>query len=600
VVWAESGVLVVHVEDVQRHPISGVQIGTEGDGGSAIRGDDGKARILLAKQTKQGSWVSLQILRSPPGKDFVMNSPWDYRTIVPSFENESENFVKVVIVQRGDRTALESGTVLSALAAQINKANAPKTADKQASQEDPKASLAAVAKQYGLDPGDLDKAIRSWGEKTTDPYEAGLAALYGRNYPEATQKLSESLDLRKKGVEKAQGQAADAAVFLGQALYEEGRYMESASAYQQAAHFREDDGGILNNLGLSLVRAGKYAEAEPPIRRALAIYEKTRGGDDPMIATAASNLANLLRIEGNYADAESLYKRALEIDEKALGPDHPKVAVDLNNLAGLLEEARADYPSAERLYRQALAINEKALGPENPAVATDLNNLALVQIRARGDYVGAEPSGRRALAIDEKAFGSEHPEVATDLVTLAAVLSAKRDYAGSESLLRRALAIDEKVLGPDHPDVARILDNLCDALASEGDLVAAEPLCRRALEVAEKSLGPNHPSVATKLSNIAWLLYRKGDYANSELLYRRALAIDEKAFGPDHPEIALDLISLADLLSARHNYSEAVLQSQRALAIEEKAVGPDHPYTRAIREQLRKFKKEATGILNQP
>ncbi len=45
VLWAESGVLVVHVEDVQRHPISGVQIGIEGDGGSAFTGDDGKARI---------------------------------------------------------------------------------------------------------------------------------------------------------------------------------------------------------------------------------------------------------------------------------------------------------------------------------------------------------------------------------------------------------------------------------------------------------------------------------------------------------------------------------------------------------------------------
>src|SRR5207344_1905485 len=62
--WAESRVLVVHVEDVQRHPVSGIQIGTEGDGGSAITGDDGKARIPLAKETRETSWVSLQILSS--------------------------------------------------------------------------------------------------------------------------------------------------------------------------------------------------------------------------------------------------------------------------------------------------------------------------------------------------------------------------------------------------------------------------------------------------------------------------------------------------------------------------------------------------------
>lgn len=200
-VWSESGVLVVHVEDVQRHPISGVQIGTEGDGGSAFTGDDGKARIPLAKQTKEKSWVSLQILKSPPHKDFMMVSPWDYRTVVPSFENESENFVNVVVVQRGDRMALESGTVVSALAAQIVKANAPVsqksytvgldetlttsdsvTASKNdlhpvdgkeapAADQQSKAALAVVASSFGMTSDEIDKAIRAWGAKATDPYE---------------------------------------------------------------------------------------------------------------------------------------------------------------------------------------------------------------------------------------------------------------------------------------------------------------------------------------------------------------------------------------------------------------------------------------------
>src|SRR5260370_33239766 len=118
---AEDGMLVVHVKDVQKRPIAGLQIGIEGDGGSSITGDDGKARIRLANQTKVKSWVFLQILSSPPGKDFVMASPWDYRAIVPSFENESENFVEVVVVARGDRAALESVVVLLAGAAQLKK-----------------------------------------------------------------------------------------------------------------------------------------------------------------------------------------------------------------------------------------------------------------------------------------------------------------------------------------------------------------------------------------------------------------------------------------------------------------------------------------------
>lgn len=62
----------------------------------------------------------------------VVVSPWDYRSQIPSFKNESDNVVEVVVVQRGDRAALESGSVLKAAVSQINKANAPKSADKQA------------------------------------------------------------------------------------------------------------------------------------------------------------------------------------------------------------------------------------------------------------------------------------------------------------------------------------------------------------------------------------------------------------------------------------------------------------------------------------
>ena len=41
-------------------------------------------------------------------------------------------------------------------------------------------------------------------------------------------------------------------------------------------------------------------------------------------------------LQGKYDDAEPLYRRALAIQEKTLGGDHPDVAESLNHLAGLL------------------------------------------------------------------------------------------------------------------------------------------------------------------------------------------------------------------------------------------------------------------------
>ncbi|MGO9515949.1 MAG: hypothetical protein ACLPND_02790, partial [Candidatus Korobacteraceae bacterium] len=100
--WAETRFLVVHVEDIQGHPVVGVEIGVKGDGGSDTTKRDGRARIGLAPQTKEMSLVFLQIVKSPPGQDLVIISPLDHQVRVPPFENESGNFVEVVIVPQNE------------------------------------------------------------------------------------------------------------------------------------------------------------------------------------------------------------------------------------------------------------------------------------------------------------------------------------------------------------------------------------------------------------------------------------------------------------------------------------------------------------------
>lgn len=500
---AETGVLVVHVEDVQGHPVRGVQIGVKGDGGSGTSDPHGTVRIRLAPQTQVKDWVTLQVLHSPPGKNLVLLSPWDSRSVVPSFENKSDNFVDVVVIESGDRAALTSPAALRAFAEKINKANAPKTSDKLAA-EDPKANLDAVAKQYDLTSDDLDKAIRAWGAKTTDPYDVGLAALYARNYDAATTSLTDSLKQREEKFATAQKDVANAAFFLGESLYGQGKYRESAVAYQRCLQIRPDDAAVLNNAALSLKDAGDYAGAEPLCRRAMAIDEATLGPDHPVVADDLINCASLLEAKGDYFGAESLYWRALSIIEKTFGPDDPNVAPFLHNLASLFSAER-HYMAAEELYRRALAINEKALGPDHPRVAADLGSLGLV-LYATGDYAAAEPLMRRSLAIDEKALGPDHPEVARALDNLSGLLKAEGNYASAEALVRRALAIEEKTLGPDHPDVAITLTNLGGLLYEEGDYAAAEPLVQRALSIDEKALGPDHPTTQQIKSHLNELL----------------------------------------------------------------------------------------------
>ena len=67
-----------------------------------------------------------------------------------------------------------------------------------------------------------------------------------------------------------------------------------------------------------------YPEAEKQWSAALKEAEGF-GPQDPRLATTLNNLGEVYRAQGRYAEAEPLYKRALAIREKALGPEHPDV-----------------------------------------------------------------------------------------------------------------------------------------------------------------------------------------------------------------------------------------------------------------------------------
>ncbi len=62
--------------------------------------------------------------------------------------------------------------------------------------------------------------------------------------------------------------------------------------------------------------------------------------------------------QSRYAEAEPLIKRALAIEEKALGPEHPDVAQSLENYAALLRKTGRSAEAA-KMEARAKAIRAK-------------------------------------------------------------------------------------------------------------------------------------------------------------------------------------------------------------------------------------------------
>ena len=76
---------------------------------------------------------------------------------------------------------------------------------------------------------------------------------------------------------------------------------------------------VLNDLGLLYHDQGKYSDAEPLIRRALAIREQALGPNHPDVATSLENYAALLRETGRSAEATKMEARAKAIRAKHAG-----------------------------------------------------------------------------------------------------------------------------------------------------------------------------------------------------------------------------------------------------------------------------------------
>jgi tetratricopeptide (TPR) repeat protein len=77
----------------------------------------------------------------------------------------------------------------------------------------------------------------------------------------------------------------------------------------------------LNTQVIELYRAGKFTEAIPLAQRYAEAMKARHGSEHAEYATALNNLALLLKATNRLSEAEPLMRRALAIGEKSLGPE---------------------------------------------------------------------------------------------------------------------------------------------------------------------------------------------------------------------------------------------------------------------------------------
>ncbi len=83
------------------------------------------------------------------------------------------------------------------------------------------------------------------------------------------------------------------------------------------------------------------------------------------VASTITSLAGIYEAEGKYAEAEPLLKRSLTIREKVLGPGAPELAQSLESYAALLRKTERG-AEAEKLESRAKSIRATQSGAVLP------------------------------------------------------------------------------------------------------------------------------------------------------------------------------------------------------------------------------------------
>jgi DNA-binding SARP family transcriptional activator len=194
-----------------------------------------------------------------------------------------------------------------------------------------------------------------------------------------------------------------------------------------------EPGGLSRDLALALIipgwahrRSGRFYEAEPRLRRAVAIAETV--GDPVIRAQASVSLGKCLQQSGNVEEGVPLLEESLELSRQA--GDLPVLLRALVDLSEAHEEATGRYRRAEELMREGLDLARRA--GHRQQVAWMESNLAdyLVDM---GRLDEAESLSRSGL--DAARHVGEPRRIALTLPTVAYLALLRADLAEAERSL---------------------------------------------------------------------------------------------------------------------------------------------------------------------
>lgn len=158
-------------------------------------------------------------------------------------------------------------------------------------------------------------------------------------------------------------------------------------------------GDVLNDRGLSLLRSGRFEEAEAAFREAVAVFQRL--GDRRDEGVALNNVGLCFREQGRHDQAIEILDRALTLvengttDRELAGGIAHDLGVALTN-QGIAFVERRRFGDAASACEQAVAIFRDAEDRAREAMALDGQGRALAMVHRLDDAIAAHQAAAEA------------------------------------------------------------------------------------------------------------------------------------------------------------------------------------------------------------
>lgn len=589
-------------------PVDGIKVSILGsDTISHTTGVDGKTSLALDNETLLSQMVSLKIEEPDNGWDFI--SPWN--SCLPSSTLSSGlPSVPIYLGRHGSRELLKNPRFLEAAIREATNRPRPQANSSESSRLNSVKLIDQLAKSRGLDPGDLDNAIRSWKTTGMSESQRGLVALYKRQYQTAIRLLKEAV--RKEAVRLADDNSS-----LSQAYYGQGSYQLAMDSINEALRIYPNNPDYLSTLGSCWLALGHLDEADKFLNKAYELDQKLPGEQEVSLAIDKLNIGCLAYAQTDFAKASKFQSEALDTFQQHLGNDDATVAVCETDLADTMI-ALGDFEKAVSLTDHALSVARKQYNPLDPATAAFIQRCAIAHFR-RGEIEKSIALSKSAFEILIKDPGDSSPTTITAIANYAFALNAAGRYQEADPLFVRALRDCRSVFGESHPktivcatnlasnyirednfgEATKILvplnsrvalleqsDKLSAAnivnlqgrlLANEQKYEKAVPCLQKALDLGRIVFGEDNPTVATLETNLADSMIYAGRLKEAELLLQDGLRTRKRHVSANHPELGQSFAELGKLEMAKGRWENARTFIIQGLEIRETKFGKYHP-----------------------